>query len=56
MGLFNKMTEPAILKEDSEAEKQLTALRELSDSLNGKNLESITYLLKIMFGEITLDL
>ena len=41
MGLFDQIKEPVFLKEDSEAEKQLLALRELLPQAKGEAAEAI---------------
>lgn len=39
MGFFDKITEPIFIKEDSEAENQLVALREIQSQLSGEGTE-----------------
>lgn len=41
MGFFDKITEPIFVKEDSEAEKQLAALREIQSRLSGEGTEAL---------------
>lgn len=55
MGFFDKITEPIFVKEDSEAEKQLAALREIQSQLSGEGTEALEQEIKIVeagiFGE-----
>ena len=55
MGFFDKITEPIFVKEDSEAEKQLAALREIQSRLSGEGTEALEQEIKMVeagiFGE-----
>ncbi len=48
MALFNKMTEPIVLKEDSEAEKQLEILKGLRPSFSGAKLDRLEREIKLV--------
>ena len=57
MGLFDKLKEPVFLKDDSEADRQLAALRELREKATGEVAEKIDEEISLVnagiFGEQT---